>query len=161
MKITKILSVILMLTLIVCSVCCLASCEDDSKKENDAPEGLYALKEAYDKGLLTHSELQELADDFNNGKRCDETLDEELVDTIKKAWVKYYTERNGGSGHVILEDEPIIFRYHGTYNKCVACTLEPGWLIYPAVYSPMPVTIDGVTFNFQRYRSALVIWKLA
>ena len=147
--------------LLICSACCFVSCEDDNEKDNEAKEGLYTLREAYDKGQLTQADLQAIADLYHNNKNCAEQLNEEVAITIRKAWLKDYIERKGESCDIKTEDDVMIYNYYGTYNKCVACYVERKGIVYTAVYAPYIITVGGVDFHFNNPGPTITIWKTA
>ena len=120
----------------------------------------YSLQEAYEKGILTKKELQELATKINYGFEKLE-LSEELSLEIRTAVAKKLESDAWDSlDYVEFSPEEIaIYRYYGKYGPSAYVVLFD-YGQHPGVSSPAELNIDDVIFYFgqSRFTSQLVVY---
>ena len=116
-----------------------AKADINAVSQKEANGAFYSLQEAFDKGLLTKEDLQNIAYYHNDDSMpvYPETLNADVATAIKQDFV--HNENCQDKGH----DIEII--YYGTYNDSVAV------LIYCQLYYDMKLydeTIEGIFFHY-------------
>lgn len=119
----------------------------------------YTLKEAYENGYLTQSDLMSIAYYHNGEKSCSLTLDENVSKSIKKAWAKKLADGGKDSYKNLTDSDVSIDEYYGTYNKCVTVIVDLIDAEYAQVYNPYTVEIGNVVFNYCYPRPQIIVWK--
>ena len=122
---------------------------------------LYGLQEAYEKGILTKKELQELATKNNYGFEKLE-LSEELSLEIRTSVAKKLEMDAWWDSLDAVQFSPeeiAIYRYYGKYGPSAYVVLFD-YGQHPGVSSPAELNIDDVIFYFgqSRFTSQLVVY---
>ena len=148
-QIKKLFSVFMVGIMVVMS-CFFVSCIETGK--------FYSLRQAYEKGLITHEELEIIADYHNNDKRL-ELTDKKIIKKIKNLYAKELRE-NDETFSNITSDEIGISSFYGAYGNCYVVIL--GYGIVLDEYIPVDMEIDGVIFQFGHpvYRDRLVVYQV-
>ncbi|MDE6850183.1 MAG: hypothetical protein K2J54_02530, partial [Clostridia bacterium] len=120
----------------------------------------YTLQQAYDNGYLTQADLESIAYYHNGEKPYPENISEDTAKSIKRDWAKNLTDDETNPTEDVTEDEVTIRKYYGTYNGCVAVTVERTGAMHPAVYNPVVVEIGTVVFNYGYYSPRITVWKM-
>ena len=130
--------------------CFSVSCKETGK--------FYSLGKAYKKGLITHEELEIIADYHNNDKRL-ELTDKKIIRKIKNLYAKELRE-NDETFSNITSEEIGISSFHGVYGNCYVVCLSYGEVIDEFV--PVDMEIDGVIFLFGHpvYMDRLVVYQV-
>lgn len=156
-RMKKAITLILSIMMLCCVFAIFAGCSDeeqrpvmqstdDNSSENSIQEPIYTLKQAYSNGLLTHEDLQTISDCFYDGIACLESLDEDVVNSIKKV----YAERISSDEYYskVTADDIIICNYYGIYNGYAIAMVKIS-CAHDASYKPdLPYEIDGLTFYY-------------
>ena len=170
MKKIKKLHLFLTLTIFILNlffVACTAPTAQDSAQQNSAqqtptPQGnFYTLSEAYEKGLLTIEDLQQIAGYRNKGQNSPETLDEQLANEIKEVRARNIREAPDSYFPNITAENIIIAHFYGTYNGNPVMHLSNGLQLVPGVDQNISIDIGGVIFRFghRLYVDGLVIYE--
>ncbi|MDE7256872.1 MAG: hypothetical protein K2N50_02810 [Clostridia bacterium] len=162
-KLVKIFAVALCaLSLTVAFAGCNKSGSEGSGNQNEGVKSgtFYTLQQAYDNGYLTQADLENIAYYHNGEKPYPENLSEDTAKSIKRDWAKNLTDDETNPTEDVTEDEVTIRKYYGTYNGCVAVTVERTGAMHPAVYNPVVVEIGTVVFNYGYYSPRITVWKL-
>ncbi len=130
----------------------IAICFTGCKNKNTSKVGsFYNLQEAFDKGLLSHDDLQAIAD-FNTttNSGCTGSYPETLDKRIEEKKLSDYKNI-----HDIDPDREGAIRYFGTYNGCVVMMIDylGGFLACLT-----GETVDGVHFSYGSSQK-ITVWK--
>ena len=148
-QIKKLFSVFMVGIMVVMS-CFFVSCIETGK--------FYSLRQAYEKGLITHEELEIIAD-YHHDKIRLELTDKKIIKKIKNLYAKELRE-NDETFSNITSDEIGISSFYGAYGNCYVVYLSYGQVI--AEFFPVDMEIDGVIFKFGHpvYRDRLVVYQV-
>ncbi|MGN1104201.1 MAG: hypothetical protein ACI4QI_04920 [Candidatus Coproplasma sp.] len=120
----------------------------------------FSLDEAYEQGLISVEQLQEIADYHNDGKDCPTLLDDKIANAIKEtaaadlvAELKYH----GNNSEIVKPDYFSILHYYGNYNSCYAVMIYNPFVDYAAVVVDEWVDVGGIQFHLTRHES-IQIW---
>lgn len=143
-----VIAVVLLGVLVFCAAC------------TSQPLGtFYSLDEAYENGLLTQDDLQEIADLHNVNVQCAEKLDGEIAEFIKKAaaW-KLKNDEKSPIDEAKAEDFTIL-KYYGVYHQdCYVVVLDEPYFEFPAVEVDEWKEIGGVQFHITSFYE-IEVWK--
>ncbi len=118
--------------------------------------GIYTLKEAYEKGILTKKDLEIISTRHNYGYSSSETLSDELKTELKEliAW----TVTSWGYEDMLSPEEIVLNKFYGRYGAAYVISYDYGQ--YGALYAPYDLEIDGVLFHFSdsRFANRLVVY---
>lgn len=152
--------------LILCLGTFLPACSDEqaqSEPENPwedyAPAGLFFyLEDAYEYGMFTHEQLEQIAYNYNNNIRPTEGFSDEL-DYQMRSDVAYYSYIYNPSFRTQYpEDYSLI--YYGCYNDCYTILMDnENSHSYLAGIVDYWEDIGGVQFHHRSYDGDLLIWK--
>ncbi len=138
-----------------------AGCKNPSGETSEPVTGeFYTLREAYNNGYLTRTDLESIAYYHNGEKPYPESINDDTAKSIKSAWAKKLADDETDPITDATEDKFTISKYYGTYDGCVAVIVERTGAMYPAVYSPVEVEIGNVIFKYNLYHPQIVVWKL-
>lgn len=142
---------LLIIWVLIMCLSILCACADKNGNEFDdtpAKRGdLYTLQEAYDLGLITKTDLQNIAyyanypnhdESFTPTPKNPEELSAETAHAIKQTYAYEIHQEN--ENLTITPSAVDIRRYHGTYNNCVVF-MKGSWF---QAFSE--VEIGGITF---------------
>ena len=88
-----------------------------SKVRKEGLGRVYNLQEAYDEGLLTVEDLQQIANYHNNETLPTDILSEDIISKFKELWVEDLHAATHTDANI---DDVTILKYYGTYNGSVA-----------------------------------------
>lgn len=140
-------------------LCACAEKKDNEFSDTPAKRGdFYTLQEAYDQGLITKADLQNIAYYQNYSKH-----DESYIPTPKNP-----AELSAETAHAIKQtyaydlhigkkpSEIFVTKYYGMYNDCVAIMIYSpgGWW-----ESPWEDEIDGVIIQYINKDDQILIWQ--
>ena len=130
--------------------CFFVSCKETGK--------FYSLRQAYEKGLITHEELEIIADYHNNGIRL-ELTDKKIIRKIENLYVKELREEYENLSDITVEDV-YIHCFYGVYRNSYVVVLDYGSGTTEIL--PADMEIDGVVFHFGQYRymDRLVVYQV-
>ena len=118
----------------------------------------YSIKQAYEKGLITHEELEIIAD-YHHDKIRLELTDKKIIRKIENLYVKELREEYENLSNITVEDV-YIRRFYGVYRNSYVVLLDYG--LATTEVSPADMEIDGVVFHFGHYRyiNSLVVYQV-
>ena len=165
MKKIKKIHLFLTLTIFILNlffVACTAPTAQDSAPQTPTPQGnFYTLSEAYEKGLLTVEDLQQIAGYRDKGQNSPETLDEQLANEIKEVRARDIREAPDSYFPNITAENIIIENFYGMYNGNPVIYLANGLQLVPGWDMNISRDIGGVIFRFSLpiYVEWLVIYE--
>ena len=148
-KIKKFFSICLIAIMVIMS-CFFVSCKETGK--------FYSLRQAYEKGLITHEELEIIADYHNNGIRL-ELTDKKIIRKIKNLYAKELRE-NDETFSDITSDEIGIRRFYGVYGNCYVVLLDYGSGTTEILPVDMEIDVVVIHFGHYRYRDRLAVYQV-
>ena len=121
----------------------------------------FTLEEAYECGLLTVADLEQIAALRSSGAQSTDVLSEELSNEIKEARAKEIREDPDTMTPDITAEEVAIRRFYGMYNTYPVVIVRNSLLVEADIYFGRPIEIAGVTFTFGRSSGIedLVLYK--
>lgn len=133
--------------------------ENMELQQKTAP--FFTLEEAYECGLLTVADLEQIAALRSSGAQSTDVLSEELSNEIKEARAKEIREEPNTMTPDITAEKVLIRRFYGIYNTYPVVIVRNGLLAQTGIYHGIPVEIAGVTFTFGHSRDIedLVLYK--
>ena len=117
----------------------------------------YSVKEAFEAGYLTKSDLKSIAGYYNNRENCPDALDKEVKDAIIRTACE--EARLGISEAEVRPEDFEISAYYGNYNNCYAVKIKSEYIGYPEVVVDEWEEIGGVKFHHTSPVS-IDIWKV-
>lgn len=118
----------------------------------------YTLQEAYDEGLLTVEDLQQIANYHANGTSPTGELSTEITNKIKELAAKNMRESEITPVEDAKAADFSILRYYGVYNEIVALMINDPYHEYPAEDLDINETIAGVLFHYTN-PNRIIVWK--
>lgn len=154
--------VLIVFAVLVMSIGILCAC-DDKASQNDiaekseffepvAVDGYYdyavtkvqALKDAYKNQNLNREDLQAIANCYNAGADCDETLSADVAAKLKE--VEFKNAQADNVGIDVKAEDITIKHYYGNFNGYYAVMFDSPYYCYPTVVFEELVIIGQVRF---------------
>ncbi|MDE7379459.1 MAG: hypothetical protein K2N14_00260, partial [Clostridia bacterium] len=128
-------------------------------QENDnVPKGeLYQLKVAYEMGLLTKDDLEQIAYYNNNNIDCPESLEEPIAKAIKEAEAERLRTDKANPLPEAKAEGVTIHRYYGCYSGNYAVKTSNCYVSYLTDVPDIREEIGGVEFHFTDYYFVCVL----
>lgn len=114
----------------------------------------YSLQQAYDEGLLTMQDLENIAKHHNNGTMAADILSGTIEKTIKEA----AAEKLRNEIPEAKAEDFVILHYYGTYSNSIAIIMNAPHQESPSMIIDEWVTIAGVSFHYIGHNK-ITIWK--
>lgn len=115
------------------------------EKENEPPKGeLLGLKEAYDRGLLTEDDLQEIANYHNDAIAYPESIPDDIAGLIKETYLYQLRNENGAEDATVGDID--IKKYYGEYDGAYVVIIDDDFVFDPADVSYRTEEIAGEEF---------------
>ena len=145
-----VLAVLLMLALSIAVTGC-------GEKENEPPKGeLLGLKEAYDRGLLTEDDLQEIANYHNDAIAYPESIPDDIAGLIKETYLYQLRNENGAEDATIGDID--IKKYYGKYDGAYVVIIDDDFVFDPADVPYRTEEIAGEEFEYVGY-DVIEVWR--
>lgn len=121
----------------------------------------FTLEEAYECGLLTVADLEQIAALRSSGAQSTDALSEELSNEIKETRAKEIREEPDTMYPELTAEDINIRRFYGIYNTYPVVYLSNKQEMGTAQYYDISRDIGGVIFKFGhfRYIDELVLYK--
>lgn len=143
----KILSICAAIIMGLCLFCGCSSSENYDRKgssENIRGETC-ALREAYEKGYLSKTDLEAIAYFHNNQIAYPEPLDSEIDNQIRDALAEMWRTKEDHPEANATKDDFKITKFLGVFNNCYVVDVLISFIVYPAMPG-RKWEIDGVEF---------------
>lgn len=145
-----VLAVLLMLALSIAVTGC-------GEKENEPPKGeLLGLKEAYDRGLLTEDDLQEIANYHNDAIAYPESIPDDIAGLIKETYLYQLRNENGAEDATVGDID--IKKYYGEYDGAYVVIIDDDFVFDPADVPYRTEEIAGEEFEYVGY-DVIEVWR--
>ena len=118
----------------------------------------YTLQEAYDNGLLTKENLEEIAYYVNNSLSYPEALDGKIEKKIKNDMAYEIRHAEKAAVKNAKPDGVRVFWYYGEYSDCYIVRLINDYWLLPAGESYNWINIDGVEIHLVN-NPPLYVWR--
>ena len=153
-KSRKIICVTLAVLLVLALSIVIAGC---GEKENEPPRGeLLGLKAAYDRGLLTEDDLQEIAHYHNDAVVYPESIPDDIAGLIKETYIYRLRSQNGAEDATV--DDIDIKKYYGEYGGAYVVIIDDNFVFDPADVPYHTEEIAGVEFEYVGY-DVIEVWR--
>ena len=152
-KSKKIVCVALAVLIILAFSTVISGC---GEKENEMPAGeLLGLKTAYDRGLLTEDDLQEIAHYHNDSIAYPESIPDDIAGLIKKTYLYRLCNENCAEDATV--DDIDIKKYYGEYSGAYVVIINDNYSSAPADVPYRTEEIAGVEFEYVGY-DIIEVW---
>lgn len=152
-KSKKVICVALVVLIILALSTIISGC---GEKENEMPAGeLLGLKTAYDRGLLTEEDLQEIAHYHNDSIVYPESLPDDIAGLIKETYLYRSCNENGAKD--VTVDDIDIKKYYGEYSGAYVVIINDNYSFAPADAPYRTEEIAGVEFEYVGY-DVIEVW---
>lgn len=155
--------ILIVIILICCCVLGVAGCKSGEQSVKIKPEAetFYTLKEAYNNGWLSESDLAAIAAYNNNANTYPETLSESVQNEIKETTAEILVGEINGVIKVGAKDIEIT-KYYGTYNGLAIVSVKCKLFSYSGQDRAKDLEIGGVKFHYVNsgYVKEMCAWKV-
>ena len=152
-KSRKIICVALAILLMLALSTVISGCGEE---ENEMPAGeLLGLKDAYERGLLTEDDLQEIAHYHNEAVSYPENIPDDIAGLIKETYLYRLRKENCTEGATI--DDIDIKKYYGEYDGAYVVIINDNYSFAPADVPYRTEKIAGVEFEYAGY-DVIEVW---